>query len=266
MKNEALPYRAEFSNLREKILVYSEKSKWQEFLGESVQIPSPPRMLFEVIDNLQNKRITVFDAFYFSKTYMKKDARCPGWKTRPQKWYWSMQENLTTPTSDSEENYWGLFDRTAKPDYKKGKQMYADDPFGLLLSQLRKEGKIKIPEFCKHIPENSRFGLSAEELKQSVYPEITKFLGLTKNQVVIRSAKVEEFSLLGNRSYQYLGKTYCMEWFADQFAHQFSLFGGSSGYGSFSDVHCLKSNYRHDSIGWRPVITFTSSNKTSKLL
>lgn len=106
MEKEALPYRAEFSNsAREKTLVYSEKSKWQEFLGESVQIPNPPRVLFEVIDDLRNKRITLFDAFYFSKTYMKKDARYPGWKTRPHKWYWSMQENLTTPTLDSEEKF-----------------------------------------------------------------------------------------------------------------------------------------------------------------
>lgn len=101
-------------------------------------------------------------------------------------------------------------DHTQKPNYDGGRQLYKNDAFGNILGRLRKERKIKVSRGLRHIPENSRFGISPDELTSHVLPAIAEMLEVDSNQV--RLPKEIEFNVIGNRSYPEWGNTNTAEW------------------------------------------------------
>ncbi len=196
-----------------------------------------------------------FAAYRLSGTTLEKDSNFPEWKIKPEDWYWEQIANgKIAPGSAKLPDAWILVDKTQRPDYGDGKQLYENDPFGPLLKKLRKEGKILN---IKGIPEASRFGIYHDELTQVVLPEIAKLLGIESSKV--RLPKAIEFNILGNQFYPNWGKANTWEWFADNFesSHRF-LVGGGSGHGGLAHVRCPWTFGRSAGIGFRPLVVVSS--------
>lgn len=75
----------------------------------------------------------------------------------------------------------GVFETVARPDYTDGTQMYyakpdggTNDPLADILVRGRKGNRIAVPPFVKHVPTNSRFAVSWDEIHNYVGPETIK--------------------------------------------------------------------------------------------
>jgi len=239
-------------------LVASEEVARKRFFGET-SIPNPSSELRDVLTRAKEQGITVFDPHFLPRVELKQEDEYPGWKIKPENWYWEqIRKGRIGEDAPKLDGVWVLFDKTPKPNYTDGTQMYENDPFAQILERGRKDGRIQVPDFVKHVPQNSRFAVSSDELYQYVYPEIAKLLGIDPTQV--RSSKEIEFNVLGNLHYPYLGETSTWEWLHDKFEDDHRLDGGGSGLGGLANVHRSWSDDRHDDLGFRPLVVFPSKS------
>ena len=113
---------------------------------------------------------------------MKRKAKFPGWKVRPtDHHYEAVYQGRVRRNFDNEFKvdkqahllFGGsvLIDTRLKPAYDNGKQMYADDYLGPILSKLRHDKKI--PQY-QYGEQGSRFGVSADEWEEHVKFALTK--------------------------------------------------------------------------------------------
>lgn len=241
-------------------LVQNEQEAWTKFLGKKIEIPEPPQALFDTLKKAKEISWYIFDPHYLPKLEFKKTDDYPGWNIKPNPFYWDYINigglNVSASFIDSS---WVLIDKTQKPYDEAGLQIYANDPLGNLIGELRYQKKIL---GRKGMPMGSRFAISWEELHQSVLLQIAKILALNKNQV--RLPKVIEFNLLGNVFYPEWGRTDTAEWFEDKirfcdYAFKACLIGGISPKIRGSG---LSRFFRSDpgigssTIGFRPMIVF----------
>lgn len=210
----------------------------------------------EVSDILQRAEkvgIKTLEAYHLSGVALTQDANVEGWNKKPEQWYWDQIANGNiTPNSAKLPDSWVLIDKTARPDYKDGKQLHANDPLGTLLARLRKDKKI---EKIKGIPETSRFGISHDELTQVVLPEIAKLLGIEASAV--RLPREIEFNVIGNFKYPEWGRTNTWEWLIDKFEDGHRLVGGCSGGGGLARVLCVLSDGHDGEIAFRPLVAIS---------
>lgn len=207
----------------------------------------------EISKTWAEKGITNFDFFRFSAHEFKRDENYHGWSTKPQSRFWeNVEKGRISSDSTKLEEMLIAVDRTQKPDYNRGRQLYPNDPFGELLKNLRQEGKIEVPRDLRHIPETSRFGISPDELVKHVLPEIAKMLEVDASQV--RLPREIEFNVIGNRSHPEWGNTNTWEWMQAKFEDGRRLIGGDSDYGGLTDVYDHWSDHHGDSIGFRPLV------------
>lgn len=221
-------------------------SKDQLILSEATL----PQYVSDILQRAEKAGIGVFEPYHLSGVTLTKDSEVHGWDRKPEDWYWDQIQNgnvgkdaVTLPNS------WILIDKTQKPDYKDGKQMYEKDPLGSIISRLRKEGKI---QKVKGIPDASRFRISHDELTQTALPEIANLLGVEASDV--RLPKAIEFNVIGNFKHPEWGKTNTWEWFDDSFGDGRRLVGGRSGFGGLTLVSYRWSDAHGDRIAFRPLV------------
>lgn len=225
---------------------------------EQLVVPTPPQELIDTVTRAKELGVTVFDAVFLTAKELSQDTEFAGWNVKPGDWYWNQIKRGTIAKDAARlPGAWVLVDRTPKPNYDGGKQLYEDDPFGPLLKGLREEGRIQVPSGYEHVPATSRFAISADELEQAVFPEIAKFLGV-EGIAEVRKPKGIEFNVLGNLRYPQLGETDTWEWFDDKFGGDRRLVGGDSDVGGLASVDRFWSGYHYDFVGFRPLIVFPS--------
>ncbi|MBI4080607.1 MAG: hypothetical protein HY430_02440 [Candidatus Levybacteria bacterium] len=177
----------------------------------------------------------------------------PGWKVKPEHWFWEQIKdgNLPQDAATLKEG-WYLVDRRGKPNYQDDKQMYEDDYLAPFMENLRETGRVQKYRF---VPDNSRFGASADEIEQVILPELASILG---SEGIVRSKREIEFNVLGNMHYPEWGETNTWEWYADKFEDDSRLIGGHSGGGGLAHVSYDWSDNRHDGVGFAPLVEFPS--------
>lgn len=238
------------------VLIPDRKTKLAAFFGQEVDVPNPPQELSAALIRAQEIGWTQAEAHFLPKIELKQNSNFPGWTVKPEQWYWEqIKERKVEKGAASLEGIWMIVDGSQKPQYKDGKQMYENDPFAATLAQLRKEGKIEVPDWCKHIPEGSRFGISHDEIRKHVNPAIATLLGVQPEQVSL--PKAIEFNVLGNLAHPEWGKTNVWEWMNEKFGGASRLIGGCSDGGGLANVGCRTAGDHGGSIGFRPRIAFS---------
>lgn len=127
---------------------------------------------------------------------LTEESELPGWKERPEQWYWDRLANgdLLLPDEKGklkvvrEARLPGktlLVDTRCKPPHFDGSegQWQDDHDFcGHIVARLRQQGRIARRN---GIPDDSRFGVTAEEWEAHVRPALAKALGLRLEQVTL---------------------------------------------------------------------------------
>jgi len=165
-----------------------------------------------------------------------------GWKIKPEDWFYKKQleGKLFLDSNGSLEKVLTvelkgitvLIDTRLKPSYKDGKQMWEGDSlFGLLIADLRKDGKISRYE---HGPQSSRFGVSAAEWQEQVRPALATKLGLDSRRLRLECAIEANVisQLYPHMARKDDGQTNTWVWYEEYFEGRgYRLYGGYSAYG-----------------------------------
>ena len=242
----------------EKVIVFpSLDQSVVPYTGKETEGDKPPQEVTDILNMWKEKGITNFDIYHLSAHKFEQKGNYPGWKIKPRDWFWQqIQQGTVSPDAAQTSDMWVAVDKTQKPDYDNGRQLYADDPYGVLLKGLRDERKIKVPKEYKHVPQTSRFAISPDELTQHVLPEIAKILGVGSKPV--RLPREIEFNIIGNRSHPEWGNTNTAEWLNDNFGDDVRLIGGLSDDGGLASVRYRWSGSRFDDVGFRPLVVLSS--------
>jgi len=209
-----------------------------------------PQDVSDILQKAEKAGIHVFDAYHLSDVTLAQDLVVSSWDKKPEQWYWNnIQKGNIASDAPKLPNSWVLIDRTDRPNYNNGRQLHENDPFGPLLKRLRQE---KMIQRTRGIPDASRFGISHDELKEVILPEIAKLLDVDSSQV--RLPKAIEFNLLGNLYYPKWGEANTWEWFEDNFEGVNRLFGGYSGSGGLTHVYPRWSDHRSGGTAFRPLV------------
>lgn len=192
--------------------------------------------------------------FYLPRRRLDKDVSFPGLKYPLGPWlYDQIRAGMVAADADWLPEGWMLLDLTERPGYDDGKQMYPDTPrFKEILADLRKGGRVAVPDSYRHVQKDSRFALSPEEVdgeKAAVAKEIAAVLGTKPEQVATPLYVV--FNYIGNLTHPEFGQVNTAEWLKDNFGRGARLRGGDSVVGGLSDVDDWPSFGRNDNIGFR---------------
>lgn len=241
-----------------KELITSEKAAWSKFLGQEINIPTPPQELIDTLNKAQKIGWIAAEAHFFPKIQFEQGLNFPGWSVKPEDYYWQkIKEAKIPPDAATFEGIWVVADGSQKPQYQHGIQMYENDPFSSILAKLRKDGEIQVPDWNNHIPATSRFGINNDELQIYVNPAIVDLLGVQPEQV--RQPKAIEFNILGNLFHPEWGETNTWEWFEDKFSrHNLHLIGSGGDYahGNLGRMNFGSCRDNYDNLGFRPLVTF----------
>lgn len=239
-------------------LVVREKDAWKSFLGtEDIDVPNPPQELLDALARAEEKGITVFEAHFFPRIEFEQNSQYPGWNVRPEGWYWEQIKTGNVAEGAAKlDGLWVLVDGSQKPAYDKGRQLHENDPFGLILTRLRREGKIAVPDSYRHVPEISRFAVTPNEREAHFNSALAEMLGVQAD--LVRVLRAIEFNVLGNLYHPEWGQTNTAEWFNDKFEGDDRLIGGGSDYGGLAYVYCHWSGGRGGGVGFRPLVVFPS--------
>lgn len=239
-------------------LIAKEKEAWKNFLGYEIEVPAPPQELFAAWQRAEEQGLNIFEAHFLPPIEFKQDSDYPGWKVKPSQLYWDwIQKGMVAVDSAKLGPFWILVDSSPKPDYDDGQQMYPNDPLAKMIAELRLKGKIASP---RGIPQDSRFGLSWEEIAKEVNPQIARDLGVSPDQVRLPNAI--EFNVLDNLHYRQWGTTNTLEWLNDRFGNNGHLFGGNANSENvgFAYVHFASPNDHHNGRGFRPLVVFPAKS------
>lgn len=211
---------------------------------------STRKEVLDILHRAEKAGIGIFDAHLLSDVILTEATEIPGWNRKPEQWYWDQVKNgKVDKDAPKLPGSWVLIDRTERPNYKDGRQLHRDDLLASILRQLRIDKKILTK---KYIPQDSRFGISLDELREVVLPEIAELLGVDKSSV--RLPKEIEFNVLGNLKYPHFGQANTSEWLEDNFGDNSCLFGGNSGIGGLAAVHYRRSGDHSGFVAFRPLV------------
>ena len=180
----------------------------------------------------------------------------PGGWVRLEKWYGQQIGKTIDKDAAVLKPAYVLVDTTPKPKYDSGRQLYPNDSFGPLISLLREEGKIIVPDDYKHVPQTSRFAVTPQERETSFNPAFAQVLKVDPSQVRVPTAAENNF--LGNIHHPEFGQNNTWEWYDDHFGGDSRLFGGCSDGGGLARVFYDWSGGRIGSFGFRPLVVFSS--------
>lgn len=246
-------------------LVKNEQVAIAGFFG--TEVPAPTDRLFEVAEtNRQQKLFNNPKILYVPRRSFPEGTTFPGQRVpMSSNLYRYMKEELIDADANSIPGQWMIFDTTMAEDYNGGKQMYSDTPrFRDLLADLRdqnREAHIEIPDYCKDVPKDSRFAISADEIDGSrklVTMEVANILKLQPGEEV-STPPYSVFYYVGNLdSSLRLGDFTIFEWFKNRFEGGLRLVGGDSDFGGLSSVDSWQSGLHDDCIGFRLQVAFPS--------
>ncbi len=207
------------------------------------------------------------DVAFLPAVLMAQAANFPGWKVKPEKWYYEVSDkgklflaNTSGELVVSNPAYGlggitVLIDTRCKPVYDNGRQMYEDDGkfLGSIIAGLRSAGAIL--DYTQG-PRSSRFSVSPNEWEQHVKPAVAKLLKLKPEQVrlekEIEANVIPQLCLDLPRKDD--GKTNTWEWREEYFESRGGrLIGGSSGDGGVASVDYNDAGLHWDSFGLRPL-------------
>jgi len=230
-------------------IIDKERSVLKDFYGEDIDVPDMPQQLVDTLKRLEQEGITCMEPHYLSEQFLFDlnlalaenkvvPIAHPGWNVKPEDWFWTnaARGGAFSPQAADVMGNWILIDSTPKPNYQNGAQLYTDDPFRDIL------------------PNGSRFNLSWDTIKTTVFPQIAEKLGVPVDKM--RFPKAIEFNVLGNMHHKEWGETSTYEWFEDGFGAVSRLIGGHSGLGGLANVFHNSSASPDDRVGFRPLIVF----------
>ncbi len=152
----------------------------------------------------------------------------------------------------------GIFPSTSRAKEARALEL-TKDPLAKYLAIWRERGQI---ETMSGVRQDSRFGLSAEEIDHLVLPQVVRMLNVMLNvkpeQVKLPKAAVSMYA--GNELYPEWGQTSSSEWYDDRFGESSRLVGGgrhgifSSNPDSLGNIDCAMSNSRSATRGFRIVV------------
>ena len=232
-------------------VVEREAEKLHEFFGYDVEIPSLPEEITpERYDRWKEMGL---ELHYLPPEEMKKEADFPGWKKKPEDWFYDRLKANEVPADAAKlPDAWILTDTREKPQYDNGKQTYNEDMLTPVLEDLRKR-KI-ITDFTV---KGSRFNISWDELQK---PEAKQAIAEAMDVPVesLRLPRAIEWNFLGNAYHPEWGETNTWEWFDDPYQKgQGRLGGGLSEFGGLSGVYWVDPGGRVDSLGFRLQVVFS---------
>lgn len=178
-----------------------------------------------------------------------------GW-VRLDKWYRQQIDKTIDKDAAILKPAYVLIDTTPKPNYEGGRQLYPNDSFGPMMSLLREEGKIEVPNDYKHVPETSRFAVMPIERETHFDTAFAQTLKVDPSKVRVPTAAENNF--IGNVWHPELGQKNTWEWYADVFETDCRLIGGSRDDGGLAAVFCDWRGARLDDVGFRPLVVFSS--------
>lgn len=233
----------------------------------NIFITEPPAILFESQRVVNGEGIGVMELIYFPLGATRFDSPLPDGWVKLQQWVFDqIKAGNVSPDALRIGAFWALFDKSRRPNYDSGKQMFErDGQMGLILAQARNEGQIAIPDHV-NLPGESRFGVSMGEQDQVVFPKLAEKWRLreaiAQRQGRVRRPKVAEFNFAGNLRYPYLGEADTCEGFEDKFGADCRLFGGDSDSGGLARVYYDWSDNHDDGVAFRPLVEFSSHNQS----
>ena len=227
-----------------------ERSYHKTFFGMEFDLTP----FIETVRSYGRKKINIWrklglEVHYFPKALMTSDANFPGWKVKPEKWFYNqltagklfrLQPNgdlIVSNPALSLERITVLIDTRCKPAYSNGVQMYENDNLlGVIIKQLREQGKI---EKYSSGTQDSRFGVSSNEWQEQVKPSVAQKLGLNIHQVrlerVIESNVIPQ--LYSDMPRKDDGTTSTSVWYEEFLEGRGRrLYGGHSGDGGLARV------------------------------
>lgn len=224
------------------------------FFATPVAVPAPPMRLVAVFVRATLAAFS-FDPFYFPPTTFTPDASYPGWKVRPEDFFWkAAAEGKIRGDSATTSGFWALVDTTSKPS---GGWYYPNDPFGPMLSVFRSQGLLRRTE---NIPDISRLGLSHYEVQRLVAVELARMLRINDDDgLEIRSPSAIEYNFMGNVRYGFLGEGPGGEWLHDGYGEHEHLTTGAN----LGQVNFWLSGNRHGTLGFRLMIVFREAPRLS---
>lgn len=249
----------------EEILV-KERQAHRNFFGHRFSLKSFRETLEKYgPEKIEEWRKLGLEPHFLPKVVMTQDAEFPGWKVKPNDWYYQQvaEGRIMRQQPDGSlvvdrgafklEGITVLVDTRLKPEYDGGKQMFKDDNLlGPIIEQLRREDKIANYEYGR----SSRFGVSADEWEEHIKPELAKLLNLKVSQV--RLGKVIEENIIPQlypdmpRSRD--SQTDVWVWYEEYLDDRGSrLDGGDSYCGVLADVHYNSSGSPWSYRGFRPL-------------
>ncbi len=152
----------------------------------------------------------------------------------------------------------GVLETAKRPDYTDGTQMYYSprkDPLSDILLRGREGNKIAVPDFVKHVPTNSRFAVSWDEIHNYVVPEAIKTTPhladqLTKGGIVFDIPDLADFRSAGQTHKDKLVAT-SWEWVQDSARFGYRHIAGGRGDGSLEAVDVWPSDDHDGFIAFR---------------
>lgn len=230
---------AERRNSPDQKLVRTEARALSRFFGKET-IPQPPRELLEFLERTTKIGLTLEPYFEPAVTFSKQTSY-PGWQVKPDPWFWEMiRKGNILPEAVRLSGTWMAMEALPKPNYTDGTQLHQNDALAPILEKLRGQGGIKIPDWCKHIPATSRFGISPSEIEEHIIPAFVETYQPQDAKVSLPCYM--SWNYRGNIAHPEWGETTTFEWFKDRFGSGGRLYGGDSGNGGLGFVSSI----------WRP--------------
>lgn len=146
---------------------------------------------------------------------------------------------------------WYLADFSVGVDCTDGTQVFPNDPWAPLITELREK---KLVGGYKETPAGSRFAITWDEWNNCVLSQMAAKLGVPRAN--IRLERAIEFNAIGNLYDRNRGHFNMWEWFTDVFEDSYRLYGGRRGSGGLAHVSCSWSGSRDDDIAGRPLVSF----------
>lgn len=226
----------------------------ENFFGyEAVSRPS--KALMEFVERTTEQGFT-FEPYFEPRVVFTKDSSYPGLVVKPNPWLFDqIRKGNISPDAAILSGQWAAMEGFQKPEYDGGKQLYANDPLAPELERLRNNGRIAVPEWCRHIPSISRFGTSPDEIDSLIVPVFVQ-LSQIEDQIKAGTIKVgvspwASWFYRGNTAHPEWGQTNTLEWLANKFEPAHRLVGGGRGGGGLADVRSYWHGDRNGGVGFR---------------
>lgn len=236
---------------------------WNEFFGEERISERAVEDAKEVVGRLKDKGWTNIAAIPAPNREFPEGVLFPGMKVGLPGWVYNETKGRNPRISRDSLRINGgiaIVDTTPKPNIG---EEYADpESYQGLLADLRRQGGIEITGLTDHLPETSRWGISAREHEDTVIPALAEQIGIkdliNEGRAIARSPKAIESIAYNQFLGLPFGDTTGWEWYADQFDRVSRLLGGGSDDGGLGIVYSGWSDHHYVNIAGRVLVEIPS--------